>query len=209
MPLCLLRRDLLPAASSLNNGAFLAAAIYCFCLHAKRKSLDELVELPAGPQQAWPARSAQNKGWLLILNALPSVKIKMVQAVIPKKRILVVDDEPFVCEAVKMMLAFDGHEVKTANSGKEALLLLEKDTFDLVITDFAMPAMKGDELAAAIKSRLPRQPVVMITAYAEMLQSSGDPLPGVDFLISKPFLLENLREAIAKVLPEKKSSPAQ
>jgi CheY-like chemotaxis protein len=129
----------------------------------------------------------------------------MVQAIIPKKRILVVDDEPFVCEAVKMMLAFDGHEVKTANSGMEALLVLEKDTFDLVITDFAMPAMKGDELAAAIKSRLPRQPVVMITAYAEMLQSSGDPLPGVDYLISKPFLLENLREAIAKVLPEEQS----
>ena len=120
-----------------------------------------------------------------------------------------VDDEPFVCEAVKMMLAFDGHEVKTANSGKEALLLLEKDTFDLVITDFAMPAMKGDELAATIKSRLPRQPVVMITAYAEMLQASGDLLPGVDYLISKPFLLENLREALAKVLPETKSSPAK
>jgi CheY-like chemotaxis protein len=132
----------------------------------------------------------------------------MVQAVIPKKRILVVDDEPFVCEAVKMMLAFDGHEVKTANSGKEALHELDKDTFDLVITDFAMPAMKGDELAAAIKARLPKQPVVMITAYAEMLESSGDPLPGVDCLISKPFLLENLREAITKVLPEKKSSPA-
>jgi CheY-like chemotaxis protein len=132
----------------------------------------------------------------------------MVQAVIPKKRILVVDDEPFVCEAVKMMLAFDGHEVKTANSGKEALHVLDKDTFDLVITDFAMPAMKGDELAAAIKARLPKQPVVMITAYAEMLESSGDPLPGVDCLISKPFLLENLREAITKVLPEKKSSPA-
>lgn len=142
------------------------------------------------------------------LNSLHSTLIKMVQAVIPKKRILVVDDEPFVCEAVKMMLAFDGHEVKTANSGKEALHVLDKDTFDLVITDFAMPAMKGDELAAAIKARLPKQPVVMITAYAEMLESSGDPLPGVDCLISKPFLLENLREAITKVLPEKKSSPA-
>ena len=133
----------------------------------------------------------------------------MVQADIPKQRILVVDDEPFVCEAVKMMLAFDGHEVKIANSGREALLVLENETFDLVITDFAMPAMKGDQLAAAIKSRLPRQPVVMITAYAEMLQSAGEPLPGVDFLISKPFLLENLREAIAKVVPGKQSSPAQ
>ena len=120
----------------------------------------------------------------------------------PKKRILVVDDEPFVGDAVKMMLAFDGHEVVTANNGKEALAAFEKGKFDLVITDFAMPGMKGDELAAAIKSRAPTQPVVMITAYAEMLQSSGKRLPGVDFLISKPFLLEHLREAISTVLPE-------
>lgn len=121
---------------------------------------------------------------------------------IPGKRILVVDDEPFVCDAVKMMLAFDGHQVQTANSGKEALTLFEKGEFDLVIMDFAMPEMKGDELAAAIKTLAPDQPIVMITAYAEMLQASGNPLAGVDFVISKPFLLENLREAIVKVLGE-------
>jgi CheY-like chemotaxis protein len=124
---------------------------------------------------------------------------------IPAKRILVVDDEPFVCDAVKMMLAFDGHHVETANSGKEALALFDKEKFDIVITDFAMPVMKGDELAATIKARAPDQPVVMITAYAEMLQASGNPLTGVDHMISKPFLLENLREAILKVLPGKKS----
>jgi CheY-like chemotaxis protein len=120
----------------------------------------------------------------------------------PKIRILVVDDEPFVCDAVKMMLAFDGHDVLTANDAREALAIFDREKFDLVITDFAMPGMKGDELAAAIKARSPSQPIVMITAYAEMLQSSGKPLPGVDFLISKPFLLEHLREAIASVLPE-------
>jgi len=119
----------------------------------------------------------------------------------PQRRILVVDDEPFVCDAVKMMLAFDGHSVETASSAKDALAIFEKSKFDVVITDFAMPAMKGDELALAIKARNPRQPVVMITAYAEMLQSSGNPLPGVDFIISKPFLLENLREAISRVSP--------
>lgn len=100
-----------------------------------------------------------------------------------------------------MMLSFDGHSVETACSGKDALALFEKSKFDLVITDFAMPAMKGDELALAIKARDPGQPVVMITAYAEMLQSSGRHLPGVDFMISKPFLLENLREAISRVTP--------
>jgi CheY-like chemotaxis protein len=130
----------------------------------------------------------------------------MAAPVIPSKRILVVDDEPFVCDAVKMMLVFDGHDVETAHSGKEALALLEKENFDLVITDFAMPLMKGDELAALIKSRTPGKPVIMITAYAEMLQSSGNPLTGVDEIISKPFLLENLREALAKVVANKGSS---
>jgi len=61
--------------------------------------------------------------------------------------------------------------------------------------------MKGDELAAVIKQRLPHQPIIMITAYAEMLKSSGDTLAGVDFILSKPFLLKDLREAIVRVLP--------
>ncbi len=122
-------------------------------------------------------------------------------AAFPQRRILVVDDEPLVCDAVKLMLDFDGHEVETACSGKEALAKLEQDRFDLVITDYEMPGMKGDELAAAIKARDAQQAVVMITAYAELLQSSRNPLLGVDFLLSKPFLLENLREAVAKVTP--------
>ena len=133
----------------------------------------------------------------------------MAKQGIPSKRILVVDDEPFVCEAVKMMLAFDGHLVKTTHSAQEALAILETEKFDLVITDFAMPAMKGDELAVQIKARLPHQPVIMITAYADMLQSSGTALPGVDCLIGKPFLLENLRAAIQKVLPEPDASPTR
>jgi CheY-like chemotaxis protein len=118
---------------------------------------------------------------------------------VPKCRILVVDDEPHVCEALKLLLDFDGHIVETAANGQEALAIFEKGNFDVVITDFEMPLMKGTELAAIIKARKPNQPVVMITAYAEMLQASGQPLTGVDCLISKPFLLENLRQAIAKV----------
>jgi len=114
---------------------------------------------------------------------------------------LVVDDEPAVCDAIKMMLQFDGHEVQTVRGGKEALALLERDQFDLITVDYAMVGMKGDELATAIKQRLPNQPVIMITAYAEMLKSSGNPLTGVDGLVSKPFMLDDLRRAIARILP--------
>jgi CheY-like chemotaxis protein len=117
------------------------------------------------------------------------------------RRILVVDDEPAVCDAIKMMLKFDGHEVQTANGSKEALSLLEQGKFDLITVDYAMVGMKGDELAALIKQRVPHQPIIMITAYAEMLKSSGSSLTGVDGIISKPFLLADLRKAIAEVLP--------
>jgi CheY-like chemotaxis protein len=116
------------------------------------------------------------------------------------QRILVVDDEPYVCDALKMMLTFDGHNVTTANLAAEALEIFDRQPFDLVITDYSMPVMKGDELAAIIKSRRPTQPIVMITAYAEMLEGNRTPLDCIDALVSKPFRVENLRAAIAKVL---------
>ena len=68
--------------------------------------------------------------------------------------------------------------------------------------------MKGDELAASIKARSPNQPVVMITAYAEMFRASPHTVAGVDFILSKPFRLEKLRDAVAKVTPEAPSGEA-
>jgi CheY-like chemotaxis protein len=127
----------------------------------------------------------------------------MTKTAIATKRILVVDDEPFVCDAVKMMLEFDGHKIETAGSGPEALALFEKARFDLVITDYAMPGMKGNELATQLRTLVPKQPVVMITAYAEMLTANQTPMDAVDCVISKPFLLEDLRAAITKATAAK------
>ena len=129
------------------------------------------------------------------------MEVKEINKGKPVWQILVVDDEPAVCDAIKMMLEHDGHTVQTAKSGREALALLEQRRFDLVTTDFSMPEMKGDALAVAIKQRLPNLPVLMISGNAIMSQSSSNPLTGVDLVIGKPFLLKQLREAIAKVLP--------
>ena len=115
-----------------------------------------------------------------------------------KKKILVVDDEPMVCEAIGMLLSVDGHEVVPASNGPAALALFEQGKFDLVITDYHMPKMNGDALALAIKERQPGQPIIMITAFADMLKTSAAPLAGVDQLITKPFKLQELREAIEK-----------
>jgi len=129
------------------------------------------------------------------------LQAKVINQGKPVWRILVVDDEPAVSEAIKMMLEYDGHKVQTANSGGEALVLLEQGEFDLVTTDFSMRGMKGDTLAAIIKQRQPNLPVLMISINGAMAKASGSPLPGVDLVICKPFLLEDLRNAIAKVLP--------
>lgn len=122
-----------------------------------------------------------------------------------KRHILVVDDDPLVCQTVEMLLSLDGHDVAEANSAREALAAFEPGKFDVIFTDYFMPAMKGDELAAAIKKRSPSQPVVMVTAYPEIFESPEDQQTGIDFFIGKPFLMENLREAIRRFAPVEKN----
>ena len=111
--------------------------------------------------------------------------------------ILIVDDEPAVRQCVKFILERTGHEVRTVDGGEAALEALAKLEFDLVITDFSMPGMRGDQLVARIRKQLPTQPIIMATASAEdyMPQLSGI----VDALIHKPFSLAELHQAIERV----------
>lgn len=115
-------------------------------------------------------------------------------------RILLVDDDPLVCDSVRRMLEFDSRKVEVATSGKEALDICQRETFDLIILDYLMPVMKGDTLAVALKEKLPEVPIIMITADAEKQDSLEDTPPGVDLMVGKPFRLDELRGAVSKVL---------
>jgi CheY-like chemotaxis protein len=112
-----------------------------------------------------------------------------------KLRILVVDDEASVCECIRGLLAYDGHDVRAFTSSETALAAFECGKFDLVFTDYAMPAMKGDELAFALNVMEPSLPIVMVTGNAPAFTT----LPGVAFILSKPVMLDDLRKAIARV----------
>jgi two-component system, cell cycle response regulator CpdR len=112
------------------------------------------------------------------------------------KRILLVEDEASVRIAYRMLLEIDDHTVVEAGNGAEALNLFAEGGFDLVITDFEMPVMKGDELAVKIKAQAPRQPILMLTAY-ERTRNAENP---VDLILNKPVQFEDLRQGISSLL---------
>ena len=122
----------------------------------------------------------------------------MEQNIIRGKRILLVDDELGLRGSFRLLLEIDDHIVTEADNGAEALDLFTKGQFDLVATDFEMPVMKGNELAVRIKNLAPKQPILMVTAYGKELGESQNP---VDSILNKPFTFDDLRGAIAKLLP--------
>jgi two-component system response regulator PrrA len=114
-------------------------------------------------------------------------------------RVLLVDDDPLVCDSIRRMLEFDQHKVKVTTTAADALNACEIEKFDFVILDYLMPVMKGDKLALALKERFPDLPILMVTADAEKLSLENKPA-GVDLLLGKPFQLAELREAIGAML---------
>jgi len=107
--------------------------------------------------------------------------------------ILMVDDEPLVCESMRMMLECDGHEIDEAYSGTEALDKLAHRRFDLIFTDFSMPGMKGDQFAREVRERGQSPPVVMVTGFPP------NPPPGeVARVLLKPFDLRSIRGVVSE-----------
>jgi signal transduction histidine kinase len=115
-------------------------------------------------------------------------------------RILVVEDEPLVREVIEVYLREDHHMVETAVNGRLGLEKYRAGTFDLVLTDRAMPEINGDVMAAAIKKINPSQPVILLTGFGDLMSEAGETPEGVDMVVSKPFTLKSLRSAMSKAL---------
>jgi CheY-like chemotaxis protein len=118
-----------------------------------------------------------------------------------RRRILVVDDDPLVADSIRRMLEFDRHEVRVAGNGDEALAAFANSNFDLTLVDYEMPKMKGDRLALAIKAIAPTHPIVMFSGYAEAVRGAESTIEAVDFVLGKPFDLQELRRTIARFFP--------
>ncbi|RMG40477.1 MAG: sigma-54-dependent Fis family transcriptional regulator [Candidatus Dadabacteria bacterium] len=114
-------------------------------------------------------------------------------------RILVVDDDPQMQLAVQTTLGRAGHKVTCAANGVAALALLEKQEFDLIISDQRMPEMTGQELLKLTTERWPELPFVMITAHGTINQAVEAMQLGAADFITKPFSAEDLLRIVERV----------
>jgi len=112
-------------------------------------------------------------------------------------RVLVVDDEPSICELLSMALKDESYEVVTAQNGEQALETFGQEPFPLVITDKNLPGMGGLELACCIKGQCPETDLVMITGYASKDSAIGALNAGISAFIEKPF--ESIDQVVATI----------
>ena len=126
-----------------------------------------------------------------------------------KGNVLVVDDEQIVLRSCERILVPEGYGVNTANSAKDALNLLDKNTYDLIITDLKMPEMDGIDFMKQVRSKDPDINIVVITGYPsqESIKDSLD-LRIIDYL-PKPFSPALLLEVANKGVEFKKKGVAQ
>jgi CheY-like chemotaxis protein len=121
----------------------------------------------------------------------------MKEARVVGKRVLLVEDDQSARESIKLLLRIDRHTVVEAENGREAIDCFAREPFDLVILDYAMPGMRGSELAVHLKQLAPSVPILMVTAYLEKLSEPDKP---VDAVLGKPFGVVELRQTIASLL---------
>ena len=121
-------------------------------------------------------------------------------------KILIVDDEARILLLLQSLLKANGFEAATAKDGLQALELLKRDTFDLVITDLRMSPMDGMTLFREIKTILPAMPVILLTAYASVETAIEAMKGGVFDYLTKPFKVDEMLATIRRAEEHLKSS---
>ncbi len=123
-----------------------------------------------------------------------------------KGKILVVEDEKSMREVLKILLEGENYEVVTASDGVAGLSFVEKDIFDLVITDMKMPKVDGFEVLKKIKEVSPETIVIMITAFGTTESAVEAMKLGAYDYINKPFNIDEIRLIVKKAIEKKRLS---
>lgn len=120
-------------------------------------------------------------------------------------RVLIVDDDPDIVEALAAILELEGFEVSTANDGSEALLQLESSRPDLLLLDLMMPTTNGWEVLRRLRDGEHRIPVIVLSAHPSLSERAGD--HRVDAFLGKPFEVPALLRKMRELLGSSRPSP--
>ena len=112
---------------------------------------------------------------------------------IPRKNILIIDDDPYIGNMLEEALSIEGYDVLRAYSGTEALLLLSNHHPELILLDLMLPGMSGEQLLP----RLAGIPVIVVSAKVDVRDKVGLLLGGAADYISKPFEMKELLARVA------------
>jgi PAS domain S-box-containing protein len=117
-------------------------------------------------------------------------------------RVLVVDDEASVRLLLSRLLMRDGHIVREASGGREALNLLRTYPFDLLITDLGMPEVSGHLVAQCARDTQPSVPIILSTGWGETISPDQLRTLGATALLAKPFTYDDLLHAMQTAMAE-------
>lgn len=114
------------------------------------------------------------------------------------KRILVVDDEEVIRELLNEALQRKGYDIHTSENGKEALVKLSEDEYDLLITDIRLPDVSGMKILSKARAKHPDLGIIMITAYGSIKNAVKAMKQGAFDYITKPFGLDEMEMVVDK-----------
>ncbi|MBI5026796.1 MAG: response regulator [Nitrospirae bacterium] len=117
-----------------------------------------------------------------------------------KIKILVVDDEKLIRWSLGKALQTAGYDVDAATNGDEALQMMEKFRYDIVVTDLRMPGLTGIELLKKIKEKGSVPPVIFVSAYLSNKVIDDAIQSGAFKCVSKPFQMENILHVVREAL---------
>ncbi|MFC7048277.1 response regulator [Emcibacter nanhaiensis] len=123
--------------------------------------------------------------------------------------ILIAEDEEAVSSFVSRALQLRGHTTTVAADGGAAADALSKDHYDLLLTDIVMPVMDGISLALKASAAYPDMPILMMTGFAHEKQRAHNLEALIHDVISKPFSLDEICEAVDHVLGQDPQRPGK
>ncbi|MDH4027901.1 MAG: sigma-54 dependent transcriptional regulator [Nitrospirota bacterium] len=117
-----------------------------------------------------------------------------------KGRLLIVDDEVIVVKNLERAMKKEGYEVTVSTSGAGAIKLLEKNRFDVVLTDLRMGKVDGMQVLTKCQELYPDSEVIMITAFASLPSAIETMKKGAYYYLAKPFKLDEVRKIVKEAL---------